>query len=408
MEMVNSVGKCIQRKNVDWFDLEPLEGMVDDILSRLPVKCLLNVKAVSKFFHGLISSQTFIRLHLRRSRDNALYIFFPFMPINRNIHFIDADAVVTETITLPTDENLSPLSMVCSYNGLICLTNFPVAHHSYIFQDVPVASLEILICNPATRKVCLLPKCSPSEEDLGIGVAFGPEISEYKVFRFFRSKSDSVIVQPDPEGALYWFLRPKSKSETALPPECEIYSSRTGTWRCIGPVQHHPMGAHHVFVNKKVYWFIPSEENHDIPGSILAVDMEEHFETISLPDTLTELSFLIDFEGCLSVVAVDDIEEPVVIWILKNENESVWEKKCSAGIPYGGMMEDLHSVAARESDIFFITAHFYVILDTYDSSWGIVDFPVFEPNAHAVFPYTESLLPCSGRFAGEKNNQREA
>ncbi|KAK9938377.1 hypothetical protein M0R45_015120 [Rubus argutus] len=231
MEMVNSVGKCIQRKNVDWFDLEPLEGMVDDILSRLPVKCLLN-------------------------------------PIGRG------------------------------------------PRH---------------------------------------WVAFGPEISEYKVFRFFRSKSDSVIVQPDPE-----------------------------------------------------------EDNHDIPGSILAVDMEEHFETISLPDTLTELSFLIDFEGCLSVVAVNDIEEPVVIWILKNENESVWEKKCSAGIPYGGMMEDLHSVAARESDIFFITAHFYVILDTYDSSWGVVDFPVFEPNAHAVFPYTESLLPCSGRFAGEEEQSKRS
>ncbi|PRQ31637.1 putative F-box domain-containing protein [Rosa chinensis] len=375
MEMVNFVGNCIQRKNVEWLDLESFEGVVDNVLSSLPVKCLLNVKAVSKFLRDLIRSQAFIRLHLSRSRENALYIFFPFMPINRNIYIIDADAVVTETVTLPTDENLSTLSMVCSYNGLICLTNFPVTLYSYSSQGVAVADLEILICNPATHEVGLLPKCSPSEEDLGIGVAFGPEISE---------------------------------PETVLPPECEIYSSRTGTWSCIGPVQHRPMGAHHVFVNGKVYWFIPSEENYDIPGSILSVDMEEHFEVVGLPDTLTELSFLIDFEGCLSVVAVFDKDEPVVIWILKNENEYVWEKKCSAGIPYKGMMEELHSVAARESDIFFITAHDYIILDTDDSSWELVEFEEFEPNAHAVFPYTESLLPCSGRFVGEVNNQRAA
>ncbi|XP_062018468.1 putative F-box protein At1g19160 [Rosa rugosa] len=408
MEMVNFVGNCIQRKNVEWLDLESFEGVVDNVLSSLPVKCLLNVKAVSKFLRDLIRSQAFIRLHLSRSRENALYIFFPFMPINRNIYIIDADAVVTETVTLPTDENLSTLSMVCSYNGLICLTNFPVTLYSYSSQGVAVADLEILICNPATHEVGLLPKCSPSEEDLGIGVAFGPEISEYKVFRFFRSKSNSEIVLPDPEVVPYWFLLPTSRPETVLPPECEIYSSRTGTWSCIGPVQHRPMGAHHVFVNGKVYWFIPSEENYDIPGSILSVDMEEHFEVVGLPDTLTELSFLIDFEGCLSVVAVFDKDEPVVIWILKNENEYVWEKKCSAGIPYKGMMEELHSVAARESDIFFITAHDYIILDTDDSSWELVEFEEFEPNAHAVFPYTESLLPCSGRFAGEVNNQRAA
>ncbi|KAJ0959854.1 hypothetical protein J5N97_000440 [Dioscorea zingiberensis] len=152
--------------------------------------------------------------------------------------------------------------------------------HSRSSQGVAVADLEILICNPATHEVGLLPKCSPSEEDLGIGVAFGPEI----------------------------------------------------------------------------------KENYDIPGSILSVDMEEHFEVVGLPDTLTELSFLIDFEGCLSVVAVFDKDEPVVIWILKNENEYVWEKKCSA--------------------------------DTDDSSWELVEFEEFEPNAHAVFPYTESLLPC--------------
>lgn len=99
MEMVNAVSKCFRRKNVEWLDLES-NGVVDNILSGLPVKCLLNVKAVSKFLHGLIHSQAFIGLHLSRSRENAKYIFFPFMPINRNIYFVDADVGVTETISL--------------------------------------------------------------------------------------------------------------------------------------------------------------------------------------------------------------------------------------------------------------------------------------------------------------------
>ncbi|XP_050370389.1 uncharacterized protein LOC126788439 [Argentina anserina] len=403
--MVNAVSKCTRRKNVEWLDLES-EGVVDNILSGLPVKFLLNVKAVSRFLRDLIRSQAFIRLHLSRSRENAQYILFPFMPIDRNIYFIDADAEVTETVSLPTDESLSTLSMVCSYNGLICLTNFPVTLDSNSFEGETREDLLILICNPATHEFDLLPKCSPSKEDLGIGVAFGPDICEYRVFRFFHSKLNPEIVRPVQEVVQFRILDPNTRPETVLPPECEIYSSRTGAWSYIGHVQHRPMGAHHIFVNGKVYWFIPSEEKPDIPGSILSVDMGEHFEVIGLPETLTELSFLIDIQGCLSVVTVSDKDEPVAIWILKNENESVWEKKCGADIPYAGMMEELHSVASRESEIFFITARYYTILDTNDSSWDLVEFEEFEFNAHSVFPYTASLLPCTGGFKGEVNNKR--
>lgn len=365
------VGKHIQRKSVGWFAVESAEDILGNILSRLPVKLLLTLKVISKLWHRLIRSPNFTKLHLRQSREKPIYILYPFMDARRSLYLMDADGVITGTINLPGLENLPSLCMIGSYNGLICFTNYPWFPHSFKTQAV-VTDLEIRICNPATHEVWLLPNGSQLKRELGIGVAFGPGISEYRVLRFFSSKSKSEVIRP----------------------ECEIFSSSTRTWRSIGFVQHCPMGAHHAFVNGKVFWFIPSEEDHNIPGSILSVDLDENFKIIRLPVAVTEHAFLVDLEGCLSLIVVFDDDDIMVIWILRDENESVWEEKCRDCIPYE-TVECLDSVAARKNDIFFITEERYFIFSMIKMSWKELDFEeLFEQHSPVVFTYTESLLPC--------------
>ncbi|XP_062018437.1 putative F-box protein At1g19160 isoform X1 [Rosa rugosa] len=361
----------IQRKSAGWFNVESAEDLLGNILSRLPVKLLLTIKVISKLWHRLICSPNFTRLHLSKSREKSIYILYPFMDAKRSLYFLDADGVITGTISLPGLKNIPSLCMIASYNGLICFTNYPWFPHSFKTRAV-VTGLEIRICNPATREVWLLPNGSQMKQELGIGVAFGPGISEYRVLRFFCSKSKSDVIHP----------------------ECEIFSSSSGTWRSLGFVQHCPMGAHHVFVHGKVFWFIPSEEDHNIPGSILSVGLDEDFRIIRLPVAVTEHAFLVDLEGQLSLIVVFDDDDTMVIWILKDENESIWEEKCRDGIPYE-TVECLDSVAARKTDIFFITEEHYFIFSMIKMSWKETHFKeLFEQHSPVVFTYTESLLPC--------------
>jgi F-box interacting protein len=376
--MVETDGMPMRKGNDAWCAVESIEDILANILSRVPVKSLTVFKSVSKLWYRLICSPNFIKLQLSWSLENSTYLIYPYMDEVMTLYQMKGNGEIIEMITLPGCENLSPLSLVCSYTGLICCINYPWIRDLNMDNE-DMTDFEIRICNPSTREVFLLPKGSPSEKKLSIGVAFGPKTSEYKVFRFFYSKGESQDIHL----------------------ECEVYSSCTGSWRGIGVVQHCPMGfqhcplgSNHVFVNGKVYWFIASEEDHDIPGSILSVDIEENFRTINLPEEVTEHSFLVDLEGCLSLVAVYDEDEIVDIWVLDDSNEPHWERKRSDYVTFSSL-ECVYYVAARKNEIFFITTDHYLIYSLDHATWTELDLEdTFERNLPVVLPFTESLLPC--------------
>lgn len=166
-------------------------------------------------------------------------------------------------------------------------------------------------------------------------MAFGPT-SEYKIYRIFRPKSESEDVNP----------------------KCEIYSSSTRTWNGIGCVEHCPMGAYHLYVDGKVYWFVASDADNEIPGAILSVDMEESFGIVLRPEEVSERSFLVDFEGCLALVAVCEYDSLVNIWVLNNDESIDWELEYSHDIPFASMVS-IGSEAVRSGKFFFVTADHY-------------------------------------------------
>ncbi|XP_024929678.3 F-box only protein 8 [Ziziphus jujuba] len=391
--------KHTRRSKGNWNEVQFTIDIVTNILSRIPVQGLLLFKTVSKLWNGLISSSNFKKLQLTWSRDNPMYILYPYTDAKPKMYVLDEYGDVDEMITLPGCENVSDLSMICSYDGLVCFINYlPVSNKS----EKNLTELEIRMCNPATREVLLLPKSSPSVKQLAVGVAFGPETGCYKVFRFFLSKSES-----EPES--------DSEAEAESPnicieSECDIYSSATGTWRGIGRVPHRPMGSNHVYVDGKVYWFVASKNNRDVAGSILSVDMEENFSTMSLPDFVTEHSFLVDFDGCLSLVVVYDEDLIINIWDLTDSNESEWDLKCSDAIPYTGI-ECTDSLTVIRGEVFLITTNYFFIFYPKENIWRKlalgdeleVEFPV-------VFKYSQSFLPCNGAsFSdGEEDKTTEA
>ncbi|KAM3696515.1 hypothetical protein ACJW31_06G044600 [Castanea mollissima] len=381
--MFETGSKPIRKRSDAWYEVESAEDILADILSRVPIKSLLAFKSVSKQWRRLIQSSTFIKLQLRWSLEKPNYLIYPYMDGLVNLYHMKGNGEIIEKITLFGCEDIYSLSLLCSCNGLLCFINYPFVPDSNR-ELVYLIDFDIRICNPATREVYLLPKGSPSEKKISIGVAFGPKPWEYKVFRFFHPKYDSDDIK------------------------CEVYSSITGSWRGIGDVQYCPigilycpLGSNHVYVNGKIYWFLPEEGDIITPGSILSVDIEENFKVISLPDEVTAHAFLVDLEGFLSLVAVYDDDQVVDVWILHDSNESNWEKKCSDYVPFS-CVDSINFVAARKTEIFFITSDQYLIYNLDDGTWTELDFADdFESNLPVVLPYTESLLPCNGILGSE-------
>lgn len=358
-----------QMKKSNWDAVESSVDVVFNILSRLPAKCLVQFKTVSKLWYRSICSPSFLKMHLKCSKDNPIYILYPYVDEVTDVYLVDASGTVTESITLPGCENLSFLSMNCCHNGLVCFTNCPWDPESKRTK-VLLTDVEIRICNPATRDVHLLPQGSPSVMEPVIGVAFG--VTDYKVFRIFQSNSDSQDLRI----------------------ECEVYSPSSGTWRGIGSVPECPMHSDNVYVDGKVYWFLVSEEDHEVPGSILSVDMEENFRIVELPEEVTAHAFLTELDGSLCLVAIYDDDLIMDIWILRSCNgDDYWDRKCSDYIPYS-TMEDTDAAAGRNNEIFIITTEHYYIYDIERRVWTELDFEdEFDRNCPAVYPYTDSLLP---------------
>ncbi|RVW94793.1 hypothetical protein CK203_029908 [Vitis vinifera] len=282
--MDDSCNKLVCARNKSLFDLEDI---ITDILLRLPMKCLMlcNVLFLTKV-HG------------------------------------------ETTETIPGCSRHWCKHMICSFNGLIC----SISYKSFFEKKVHMG---IVIFNPITQEVLLLPQSRLSAEVPKIGVAFGSRMNGYKVFRFFN---------------------PSGKSQDKHH-ECEVYSSITGSWKGI-------------------------------------VDMEENFSVIGIPVEATLYPFLVSIEGCLSLVAKNVCDNRFDIWILQDSKEFIWVKKCTAYM-HAFNIKEVNHVTALKNKILFASGRRYFFYNMCSKTWREFDWGRdFQKRVSSPLVYTESLLPC--------------
>ena len=358
--------ELICSRNESLFELE--NDIAINILSRLPVKSLMICKSVSKHWWRLISSPDFMRLQLIWSQENPGYVFFPYACRCHSEHFLTKiDGETTET--LAGCNNRYFRNIICSFNGLICC----IKNEGIRFRTRISYRQDLYICNPATREFLLLPQSRGSEESPKIGVAFYPRTSEYKVFRFFS---------------------PAGKSHETRN-VCEVYSSINGSWKGTGCVAHSPWRSKHICVNGTVYWFIRSKKDGLSIVSILAVDMVENFSVISIPEEATRHTFLVSFEGCLSLVAGNALNKSRFdMWILQDNKNSTWIRKCSDDMPFLSIGRVTH-VAVQKNEILFASVQQYFFYNMCSKTWREFNWVHdFRKKFSIPSTYTESLLPC--------------
>ncbi|MFS7913437.1 putative F-box domain-containing protein [Helianthus anomalus] len=282
--------------------------IIEEILSRLPVKSILRFRSVSKPWLSLISTPSFTKLHFTRAtaaHRTALFISV-YDDFTKNHSFLSAPhdgGPVTHLMTLG-HAYLSCYTQAEYLNGLICLTCVTL-HSGNIF--VPA-----FVLNPNTHKIFNVP--DPYSQLYGGYIRY--------LFGLNESTNEHTILM------IRNLFNP-----TAV--ELMVFSMSSYSWRKIDvepPVGFtwddlHFHNNRSVCVNSVVHLMYSS-------FAILAFNLRtEKFSVINLPyehhDMLANDPRLIKISGCIGVVSHDRVVEnnEMHLWILQDYENRVWVRE---------------------------------------------------------------------------------
>ncbi|KAI9194664.1 hypothetical protein LWI28_008048 [Acer negundo] len=273
-----------------------------DILSRLPVSSLVQIKCVCKSWRVLAEETRLPSIHHARATSrNPCLILNSACQIKNKLQFICSDQNSSKVRSL--DTAMSEYQVVGSCNGLLCISN------SYYYDP-------IVICNPIIGDYIKLPKSTqfPMQE-VALGFGCLPTSMQYKVVRFV------------------FYIKSEVRSHA------EILTLGTDhTWRNIGAVPGRlELKPSQALVNGALHWVTLFFQYTPGPRlRVISFDLaEEKFRWIELPsfDCFSASNcHLVALEGCLS--AVHHLgDKGIDIWVMKEYDvEESWIKKYTIGM----------------------------------------------------------------------------
>ncbi|PIN11152.1 hypothetical protein CDL12_16259 [Handroanthus impetiginosus] len=289
------------------------EEIIAEILSRLPVKSLLKFRCVSKSWCSLISSEHFIKAHLKISkRDTNLTrhkiistILQPCYSLKQCSLQPLISGLLSEAVEFdyPMKDPNNAVRIVGCCNGLVCIA----INGKYFF-----------LWNPSTRKYKKLP-------DVDDGMKRGLFITKYG-FGFDESNDDYKVF-----GILSGFCKAR-RYETMV----KIYSLKSNSWTRIDAFNDGlPFDDVGKFVSGKLHWGRKFGLNSK--WDIVYFDLESELCGKIKQPNYVESGFspsLAALGGSLCVLC-DYPQSSVDVWVMKQYGVSEsWSKMVS--IPYVG------------------------------------------------------------------------
>jgi F-box interacting protein len=365
--------------------------MITEILLRLPLKFLIQLKCVCKPWNSLISDRKFARKHFRMSTMNPNLIFksknyspefshkvYPLRSIFTNCTTTDGTHIKSP---LHSENNRDDgIHIDASCDGILCLTQG---------QDIAV------LWNPSIRKYKILPplenQCARRDGDGKTIYGFGyDQISDnYKVVSVFMYKCYS-----------------SNDSITTYKTQVKVHTLGTNSWRLIDGF---PYGGSCNFyygpgksVSGTINWLVSIIGSKNLPH-ILSLDLgTESYQEILQPDYgdegVKKVNFLA-FEilrDCLCFLRGHDYEQD--IWLMKEYgNRESWTKLAS--VPYLSPYCNVPYISEDDQVLMEFTPTWYEReLAVYDYKNGTLKSLDIKEIYHLMCPYiyVESLIsPCS-------------
>lgn len=287
--------------------------LILEILLKLPPKSLLRFTLVSKSWHSLITSPSFISTHLTKTPQTNTLLVRHYNSTHNNEHYsLFHDAKNTPfclnfTCELSFEFNCCQLGyyrIVGSCNGVLCICDD-------LFGDLR----NLVLWNPCINKFVMLPLPGIKVQEphmfvIGFGIN---NKDDYKLVRVVYVKNEDGMCN--------------------LPPEVEVYSISTGVWRRVmrGVAVKHCMVEFmwsQVFFEGVVHWI--AYDVIVIGGGVRCLVMtfsvdDEVFREIELPDELVGvipmyLGVMV-LEGSLAVVKYErglNGSGSCEVWVMKS------------------------------------------------------------------------------------------
>ncbi|GKD00869.1 putative F-box domain-containing protein [Tanacetum coccineum] len=265
--------------------------VVEDILSRSDAEDLIQWKRVCKSWYSLITSPSFVKLHLKINGNNRRHLRI-LMP------------TYWKTVEKISNESLCEFNLwrvVGSSNGLVCF--------SRLYKD----GLTV-INNPWTREVTKLPMSPLVPEKVGsslsLGFGYDSYTDDYKVVMAIQKGLNESLVQ--------------------------VLSLKSNTWKLIGQfnyvISFNKTG---ILCNGALHWFVVDHHHssEDPDRVILSFDLfREEFTVIPEPNdsrfesSRTTLGMLEDQLCVFSHNVFNDNDLPRDIWVMRSYNvQDSWE-----------------------------------------------------------------------------------
>ncbi|XP_065859529.1 F-box/kelch-repeat protein At3g06240-like [Euphorbia lathyris] len=194
------------------------QDVIEDILSRLPVKSLLRFKTVSKKWYSFISENHKFHMKQLSSSSSKYVIFYQLITLERTIfQYSDVDSYACRRMNFPVEIE-KPSRLIGSANGLVCVAPLYIGDFFFIW-------------NPCTGECKRISVPVPDHTAAGVslfGFGYDSISDDYKVLgnwdshlRFFSLKTKSwkilehsfefasaVNALPS-NGALHWCVGPQ-------------------------------------------------------------------------------------------------------------------------------------------------------------------------------------------------------
>ncbi|AES68599.1 putative F-box domain, galactose oxidase/kelch, beta-propeller, F-box associated interaction [Medicago truncatula] len=342
--------------------------VLPEILCRLPVKLLVQLRCLCKFFNSLISDPKFAKKHLQLSTKRHHLMVTSKNNLGELVHHDSPIPSLFSTSTVITQTQLYPPTNLTNGHKFMLVR----CYCDGIFCCVVLNGVSFFLWNPSIRKFKLLP---PLENSRGhvFQISFGYDhfIDDYKV------------------------IGVSSENEVS------VYTLGTDYWTRIKDIPYSdPIYGNGVFVSGTVNWLACDD------SCILSLDLEkESYQQLFLPDFENENDSLIlsVLRDCLCVFAT--IDRILNVWIMKEYgNRESWTKLYSVpNMQDRGLdaYEDLepYTVSYISEDDQLLVGFFHFQsrirkLVVYDSKTDTLNIPEFQNNYEPEYSnvYIESLI----------------
>jgi len=284
--------------------------LIPEILSRLPVKFLLQFRCVCKSWNSLISDHKFANKHLRISTTTLVHTLTNSsdLPCKSILKSYPLDSIYTDVTISHITQHITQLefpsndsvNFIGSCNGILCLADFKIGL--------------IRLWNPSIRKFKESPpleKPQTFSQTMMYGFGHDPNTDHYKVVVILRARDSS--------GNLF--------HKNVDKPDVKVHTLGTNFWRSIQELPYDSLRFQQAgkSVSGTINWVVSKYLCRKSPCFIVSLNLRtESYQEVLLPDFGVVDTYSLHLgvlRNCLCMVSGDDV------WVMTEyANIESWTK----------------------------------------------------------------------------------